>query len=520
MGDRPLRELEHGDGSSRALAQHPTLAAGLQEPTQDEASQDDLERELQNEADRLWADIQSKPARLPPEAYKQLAKAKKELEQGNRQGAVEILKTKPAVSCNEALYHLGCCMAFDGKIHAAFLYWACAIEKYRPIMLEPRHQLDLLWKLTKYCEQLGWTIDVDIGWESPSQDPFYYFQELAQLMERVPAQDKEAFLARSRNVPETSLLWRLCSETSRRTVNPEPGGTIPRVQRERNDQRTGPDQQQETAHEQGPAPSSPERDHVILPISANPDAMESAPAWASFIKRVEKLLWQIVRSRPTACHSASSSSSSSMPGAAELAEAKQLFQTKTNDNDVLVVDKLRREPAFWHPEALYLLGCCVESGRGVPIRNADLASLYWICALKFIDASGTAVKSFYYLDIFWRLAEHFDKSEWQSDVVKVSRQSTLVWDQDVLTEHREHFLARSREAPQTSLLSKLTCREAWQSSAVNTFALQLSVKMQRFAASLKQQPLLQLKNYAKDFRKTVERLDIVQRFGRYIREHW
>eukprot|EP00808_Paulinella_micropora_P010836 g63883.t1 len=76
--------------------------------------------------------------------------------------------------------------------------------------------------------------------------------------------------------------------------------------------------------------------------------MESAPAWASFIKRVEKLLWQIVRSRPTASHSASSSSSSSMPGAAELAEAKRLFQTKTNDNDVLVVDKLRREPAFWH----------------------------------------------------------------------------------------------------------------------------------------------------------------------------
>eukprot|EP00808_Paulinella_micropora_P011623 g65220.t1 len=365
MGDRPLRELEHGDGSSRALAQHPTLAAGLQEPTQDKTSQDDLEKELQNEADRLWADIQSKPAALPPEAYKQLAKAKKELEQGNRQGAVEILKTEPA--------------------------------------------LDLLWKLTKYCEQHGWTIDVDIGWESPSQDPFYYFQELAQLLERVPAQDKEAFLARSRNAPETSLLWRLCSETSRRTVNPEAGGTIPRVQRERNDQRTGPDQQWETAHEQGPAPSSPERDDVILPISTNPDAMESAPAWASFIKRVEKLLWQIVRSRPTASHSASSSSSSSMPGAAELAEAKRLFQTKTNDNDVLVVDKLRRETAFWHPEALYLLGCCVESGRVVPRRNAELASLYWICALEATDASGTTVKPFYYLDILWKLAEYFEK---------------------------------------------------------------------------------------------------------------
>eukprot|EP00808_Paulinella_micropora_P010834 g63881.t1 len=222
MGDRPLRELEHGDGSSRALAQHPTLAAGLQEPTQDKTSQDDLEKELQNEADRLWADIQSKPAALPPEAYKQLAKAKKELEQGNRQGAVEILKD-----------------GARGLVQRSVI----PSRKYRPIMLEPLHQLDLLWKLTKYCEQHGWTIDVDIGWESPSQDPFYYFQELAQLLERVPAQDKEAFLARSRNAPETSLLWRLCSKASRRTVNPEAGGTIPRVQRERNDQRTGPDQQ-------------------------------------------------------------------------------------------------------------------------------------------------------------------------------------------------------------------------------------------------------------------------------------
>eukprot|EP00808_Paulinella_micropora_P031934 g78798.t1 len=43
-------------------------------------------------------------------------------------------------------------------------------------------------------------------------------------------------------------------------------------------------------------------------------------------------------------------------------------------------------------------------------------------------------------------------------------------------------------------LIQADCREAWQSSAVNIFALQLSVKMQRFAASLKQQPLLQLKN--------------------------
>eukprot|EP00808_Paulinella_micropora_P012276 g35855.t1 len=515
MGDRPLRELEHGDGSSRALAQHLTLAAGLHEPTQDKTSQDDLEKELQNEANRLWVDIQSKPAALPPEAYKQLAKAKKELEQGNRQGAVEILKTEPAVWCNEALYHLGCCMALDGKIHAAFIYWACAIEKYRPIMLEPLHQLDLLWKLTKYCEQHGWTIDVDIGWESPSQDPFYYFQELAQLLERVPAQDKEAFLARSRNAPETSLLWRLCSETSRRTVNPEAGGTIPRVQRERNDQRTGPDQQQETAHEQGPAPSSPERDDVILPISTNPDAMESAPAWASFIKRVEKLLWQIVRSRPTASHSASSSSSSSMPGAAELAEAKRLFQTKTNDNDVLVVDKLRREPAFWHPEALYLLGCCVESGRGVPRRNAELASLYWICALEATDASGTTVKPFYYLDILWKLAEYFEKlnpnyfGKWAAPInygkiFKVENPwwylkelARLVWKDT--PEHQELFLHRSREAPQTSLLSKLTW-DAWLSLSVSTRAMQLSVEMQRFAASLKQQSLLQLKkDCLKDF---------------------
>eukprot|EP00808_Paulinella_micropora_P015372 g48751.t1 len=45
-----------------------------------------------------------------------------------------------------------------------------------------------------------------------------------------------------------------------------------------------------------------------------------------------------------------------MPGAAELAEAKQLFQTKTNDNDLPTVELLRREPAFWHQEALYLLG--------------------------------------------------------------------------------------------------------------------------------------------------------------------
>eukprot|EP00808_Paulinella_micropora_P023106 g42573.t1 len=56
--------------------------------------------------------------------------------------------------------------------------------------------------------------------------------------------------------------------------------------------------------------------------------------------------------------------------------------------------------------------------------------------------------------------------------------ASLVCHQDVLPEHRE----------------------AWQSSAMKTFALQLSVKMQRFAASLKQQPLLQLKNNClKDF---------------------
>eukprot|EP00808_Paulinella_micropora_P023104 g42571.t1 len=330
---------------------------------------------------------------------------------------------------------------------------------------------------------------------------------------RSPGQ--RGFFGLSRNAPETSLLWRLCSETSRRTVNPEPGGTIPRVQRERNDQRAGPDQQQETAHEQGPAPSSPERDDVILPISANPDAMKSAPAWASFIKRVEKLLWQIVRSRPTASHSASSSSSSSMPGAAELAEAKQLFQTKTNDNDLPTVELLRREPAFWHPEALYLLGCCVESGRGVPRRNVELASLYWICALEATDASGSTVKPFYYLDILWKLAEYFEKlnpnyfGKWAAPInygkfFKVENPwwylkelARLVWKDT--PEHQEHFLPRSRESPQTSLLSKLTW-DAWLSLSVSTRAMQLSVKMQRFAASLKQQPLLQVKkDCLKDF---------------------
>eukprot|EP00808_Paulinella_micropora_P030029 g48179.t1 len=220
MGDRPLRELEHGDGSSRALAQHPTLAAGLQEPTQDKTSQDDLEKELQNEADRLWADIQSKPAALPPEAYKQLAKAKKELEQGNRQGAVEILKdgarglVQRSVIPSRVLHGIGwentCGLYILGLCHREISSnYAGATASARPFV----------------------------------EDPFYYFQELAQLLERVPAQDKEAFLARSRNAPETSLLWRLCSEASRRTVNPEAGGTIPRVQRERNDQRTGPDQQ-------------------------------------------------------------------------------------------------------------------------------------------------------------------------------------------------------------------------------------------------------------------------------------
>eukprot|EP00808_Paulinella_micropora_P031419 g43385.t1 len=83
----------------------------------------------------------------------------------------------------------------------------------------------------------------------------------------------------------------------------------------------------------------------------------------------------------------------------------------------------------------------------------------------------------------------------------------LVWNQDVLPEHQEHFLAPRREAPQTSLLSKLNCREAWQSSAVNIFALQLSVKMQRFAASLKQQPLLQLKNECLKYFQFIFRLN-------------
>eukprot|EP00808_Paulinella_micropora_P031194 g58405.t1 len=64
-----------------------------------------------------------------------------------------------------------------------------------------------------------------------------------------------------------------------------------------------------------------------------------------------------------------------------------------------------------------------------------------------------------------------------------------------------------RDAPQTSLLCKLNCREAWQSSAVNIFALQLSVKMQRFAASLKQQPLLQLKNECLKYFQLIFRLN-------------
>eukprot|EP00808_Paulinella_micropora_P011627 g65225.t1 len=161
---------------------------------------------------------------------------------------------------------------------------------------------------------------------------------------------------------------------------------------------------------------------------------------------------------------------SPLPGAAELAEAKQLFQTKTNDNDLLAVELLRHKPACWQPEALYLLGRCVESGRGLPIRNAELASL--------------ARKPCWYL----------------------KKLAGLVWDEDdVLLGYRESFLARSRKAPQTSLLSKLTWRAAWLSRPVSTYAMQLSVEMQQFAARLKQERLLQPEDNAKDFRDVLGR---------------
>eukprot|EP00808_Paulinella_micropora_P030027 g48177.t1 len=244
--------------------------------------------------------------------------------------------------------------------------------------------------------------------------------------------------------------------------------------------------------DQEPSDRSPlalhERDDDVLLSFGNQDDFENADsesARVNFMQNEEKRLWKTLSCRPKVFSSASygTTSFSPLPGAAELAEAKQLFQTKTNDND-LAVELLRHKPACWQPEALYLLGRCVESGRGVPICNAELASLL----IAYFEEVNAAIN----------YGEHFRarKPCWY-----LKKLAGLVWDEDdVLLGYRESFLARSRKAPQTSLLSKLTWRAAWLSRPVSTYAMQLSVEMQQFAGSLKQERLLQPEDYAKDFR--------------------
>eukprot|EP00808_Paulinella_micropora_P011629 g65227.t1 len=173
---------------------------------------------LQSEAKLLRQVLNSRPAALPPKATERLADATQALQKRKYNRAVTILRTEPVVWCAEALYHLGNCLESGRGLPTsdtdfAFLYWNSLI----------------------------------------------YFAALARLVwsDDVLPQDKEDFLARSRNAPKESLMSKLCCETFCRTVNSEAGvnreheGSMSRSQRERNGQHAGPDKQ-EAVHDMEP----------------------------------------------------------------------------------------------------------------------------------------------------------------------------------------------------------------------------------------------------------------------------
>eukprot|EP00808_Paulinella_micropora_P025701 g48502.t1 len=87
-----------------------------------------------------------------------------------------------------------------------------------------------------------------------------------------------------------------------------------------------------------------------------------------------------------------------------LADATQALQKRKYNRAVTI---LRTEPVVWCAEALYHLGNCLESGRGLPTSDTDFAFLYWVCAINSCDP--ITPKSFYYLDLLWKLAQYRDR---------------------------------------------------------------------------------------------------------------
>eukprot|EP00808_Paulinella_micropora_P001356 g72994.t1 len=195
-------------------------------------------------------------------------------------------------------------------------------------------------------------------------------------------------------------------------------------------------------------------------------------------------------------------------GGSELAQAKDLLEKSPNEKkEKLAVELLRRKPALWQAEALYLVACCVSAGGGVRHSNPDIAFLYYTCALKFAGLG--AKRSFFYLDSLWHVVEYLERPDSKVSFVKLKANSDpgfhfkqlLGLMNELKPPHQQQLLERSRKALATSLLSKLAWREMWPTQGEFSIKpMQLSVRMQRFALSIKGREIIKLEDCQKEIR--------------------